>query len=119
MEREQAQVEATGVARARSGVGGKSARSGLARGGPLPMQAELLFSLQQSVGNRAVTRLVQRWRDQLGDGVSPGGLANGYGSRDQVVQRSFKHKGKKGKAATYRAEREVADDIWSKRTRPP
>jgi hypothetical protein len=65
------------------------------------MQAELLFSLQQSVGNRAVTRLVQRWRDQLGDGVSPGGLANGYGSRDQVVQRSFKHKGKKGKAATY------------------
>ena len=63
MEREQAQVEATRVARARSGVGGKSAQSGLARGGPLPLQAGLLFSLQQTAGNRAVSGLVQRLRD--------------------------------------------------------
>jgi hypothetical protein len=93
VERERSQDEATGIAR--SAVGGKSAQSGLARGGPLPMQAESLLSLQQSFGNRAVARLVQRWRDKSGDAVSPAGLANGYGRRDQVVQRTFDHKGKK------------------------
>ncbi len=63
MKREQAQVEAAGVARARRGAGGKSAHSGLARGGPLPMPAGLLFSLQQTAGNRTVSGLVQRARD--------------------------------------------------------
>jgi hypothetical protein len=38
------------------------ARSPSPRGAPLPAQAGLLLSLQESHGNRAVSRLVQRWR---------------------------------------------------------
>lgn len=36
-------------------------------GEPLPARARLLLSLQQSAGNRAVSGLVQRWREGRGD----------------------------------------------------
>jgi len=84
VEREQAQAEATGLARARSGADGTSAQSGLARNGTLPLQEGSPLSLQATAGNRAFAGLVQRWR-----------------RRDQAVQRTFDHKGRRRVATTY------------------
>ena len=44
-------------------AGGLEADQSAMRGDPLPARGRLLLSLQQNAGNRAVSRLVQRWRD--------------------------------------------------------
>jgi hypothetical protein len=47
-------------------------RSGPEPGGALPVSTEVLLSLQSTAGNRAVSRLVQRWRGDAGpDGRPP------------------------------------------------
>ena len=62
-----AQSEVRDAERPRSGAG-RQARPG----GALPDQVRLLLPLQQSAGNRAVSGLVQRWRDRPEDsGFAP------------------------------------------------
>ena len=76
MNREQAKNEVREAARARSGGGFE--RGGLdgEPGGPLPVQARFLLSLQQTAGNRAVSKLVQPWRAGSGEaGLLQGGFA--------------------------------------------
>jgi hypothetical protein len=60
---EQAQNEAKGAAKARSD-GRELAPSSVEPGGPLPVQARFLLSLQSTAGNRAVAGRVQRWREE-------------------------------------------------------
>ena len=64
---EQTESEARLAARARSVCGVESARSGLGSGGPLPVRGRVALSLQSTAGNRAVSGLVQRWRDGSGE----------------------------------------------------
>ena len=70
------------AARARSRGGLEAARSGLEPGGPLPGQARFLLSLQPTAGNRAVTGLVQRWRNASGD---PGLLKLSRAGADEAL----------------------------------
>jgi hypothetical protein len=69
--------------RARSGGGSHSAASRVDRGGALSAQARLLRSLQSTAGNRAVTALVQQWRNDSGATRLPQG-------RPAVVQRKLR-----------------------------
>lgn len=76
MARERMHTDEREAPAARRAGGLELARSAARLGEQLPARARQLLSLQQSAGNRAVSRLVQRWRDGRGDvGLPQGRLA--------------------------------------------